>query len=207
MVLARVIGENLARDASSLAPASVEHDAVTDRFLDTCGQWLASARELLADLEVEAAARDVLERRCLAGHGALFPESLSAWAELEPLADALTEVIGDLARRLPRSVEPAGVGPSLEARIDARRADLLDRALATAYDQLGDLAAGYAVERRRLWSVEEPDLPAGSDAPIEGDMAAGGLVPAATEPTERAILRRGRWHQRATSTPATSATP
>jgi hypothetical protein len=103
---------------------------------------LATRRDLLLlrvnELHVAQEARAIVEERYLAGHGALFPEAVRAWAEQLKSTEALADVavcFGEL-----NGVPPAvPADPDIvAARAAELVADLVEPAKVTSLDMLGE---------------------------------------------------------------------
>lgn len=140
-------------------------------------EWLGQLRDLLLarvdELHAAQEARTLVEERYLDGHGALFPDLASAWAEQVKS----TELIAVMAVRL---AEIDGILPPASADADAMSArttelvaDLVEPAKAEALDKLGEgeRALGIATSWLRTKapaSIAPPSVSTVSDPRMSG---------------------------------------
>ena len=125
-----------------------------ERFAQLRGLILLRLSELRAAEE----ARQGVERRYLAGHSALFPDDLAAWAQQLKSTETLAGLALGLAEHdgLPPAVMPDP--DAVAARVSSLVADLVEPAKVTALEQLGEgqralgIAAGWV--RAKLSAVD-----------------------------------------------------
>jgi hypothetical protein len=123
-------------------------------------EWFTTLRGLillrLTELRAAQEARLAVEERYLAGHSALFPDDVAAWAEQMKNKETLAGLALGLAEHdgLPPAVMPDP--DAVAVHVNALIADLVDPAKVTALEQLGEgqRALGIATSwvRERLES-------------------------------------------------------
>ena len=125
-------------------------------------EWCTATAARLAGIHAAEDARDILERRYLGGHGALFPDTIADWERLRKTAERLASV-GDALRlpkmgrrRAPRTahVEPpvdlAALAASARTQAPIAAAQLIDAARAATLDVLGDVEGASSIAAQRL---------------------------------------------------------
>jgi hypothetical protein len=143
-------------------------------LVDRWQAWRTAIATLLTEIYAAEEARMLLERRCLDGHLALFPDATADWERLRERVERLAS-LDDVLRpliegRRPalRSAEIKPTSPDLDALRSGARAQasalaarLVEEAQAATLGVLGDTDGASAMAARRLRATASDDTSPG----------------------------------------------
>lgn len=124
--------------------------------------WCALSDALVRDVRVEQRARSALDDAYFGGRSVLFPDVAEDWAALRGQADRLSAIVGSIRARSPATTKPGSrnpLGPSMNARVDARGAELADDARIATFEFYGERDEVLAIATKRLRAEESASSP------------------------------------------------